>query len=324
MTLVLRKLLASSTFAIAGALDIHLERGCKAKLDEADANRTARRGTRRGLRGARRDGRGMGRRRRRRAAVREPTAPPSKQEIADLDELRQLATSIDAQRQGQGAAEGARRSPSPRRSELGAAQKGDHLHRIPATQSYLLRAAGRQPVCATASCSSTAPIPTSGSKAIYAAWLERHQGTDRVTGSQTADMRSALVDYFREEGQHHDRHRGRRRGHQPPVLLAGRELRPAVESAAHRAAHRPLPPLRPEARRGGRQLPEPQERGRPARLSSCSSEKFQLFEGVFGASDEVLGAIESGVDFEKRIADIYQHAASTRRSRPRSISSSSN
>ena len=36
------------------------------------------------------------------------------------------------------------------------------------------------------------------------------------------------------------------------------------------------------------------------------SEKFQLFEGVFGASDEVLGAIESGVDFEKRIADSYQ------------------
>ena len=36
------------------------------------------------------------------------------------------------------------------------------------------------------------------------------------------------------------------------------------------------------------------------------SEKFQLFEGVFGASDEVLGAIESGVDFEKRINDIYQ------------------
>ena len=28
-------------------------------------------------------------------------------------------------------------------------------------------------------------------------------------------------------------------------------------------------------------------------------EKFRLFDGVFGASDEVLGAIESGVDFEK-------------------------
>src|SRR6185437_12709223 len=36
------------------------------------------------------------------------------------------------------------------------------------------------------------------------------------------------------------------------------------------------------------------------------SEKFQLFDGIFGSSDEVLGAIESGVDFEKRIAAIYQ------------------
>ena len=31
-----------------------------------------------------------------------------------------------------------------------------------------------------------------------------------------------------------------------------------------------------------------------------------MYKGVFGASDEVLGAIESGVDFEKRIARIYQ------------------
>src|SRR6266511_224969 len=42
------------------------------------------------------------------------------------------------------------------------------------------------------------------------------------------------------------------------------------------------------------------------RVYQLLSEKFHLFEGVFGASDEVLGAIESGVDFEKRINDIYQ------------------
>jgi len=42
------------------------------------------------------------------------------------------------------------------------------------------------------------------------------------------------------------------------------------------------------------------------RVYELLAEKFQLFEGVFGASDEVLGAIESGVDFEKRIAAIYQ------------------
>jgi hypothetical protein len=44
-----------------------------------------------------------------------------------------------------------------------------------------------------------------------------------------------------------------------------------------------------------------------ARVYELLAEKFQLFEGVFGASDEVLGAIGSGVDFERRIADIYQN-----------------
>jgi len=42
------------------------------------------------------------------------------------------------------------------------------------------------------------------------------------------------------------------------------------------------------------------------RVFELLAEKFSLFEGVFGASDEVLGVIESGVDFEKRIAAIYQ------------------
>ena len=43
------------------------------------------------------------------------------------------------------------------------------------------------------------------------------------------------------------------------------------------------------------------------RVYQLLSEKFKLFEGVFGASDEVLGTIESGVDFERRIAQIYQN-----------------
>lgn len=42
------------------------------------------------------------------------------------------------------------------------------------------------------------------------------------------------------------------------------------------------------------------------RVYELLRDKFQLFSGVFGASDEVLGSIESGVDFEKRIAAIYQ------------------
>ena len=42
------------------------------------------------------------------------------------------------------------------------------------------------------------------------------------------------------------------------------------------------------------------------RVYQLLDEKFKLFSGVFGASDEVLGSIGAGVDFEKRIADIYQ------------------
>ena len=43
-----------------------------------------------------------------------------------------------------------------------------------------------------------------------------------------------------------------------------------------------------------------------ARLFELLEQKLALFDGVFGASDEILGALESGVDFEKRILAIYQ------------------
>jgi hypothetical protein len=42
------------------------------------------------------------------------------------------------------------------------------------------------------------------------------------------------------------------------------------------------------------------------RVHQLLRDKFKLFDGVFGASDEVLGAVEASVSFEKRIADIYQ------------------
>jgi hypothetical protein len=42
------------------------------------------------------------------------------------------------------------------------------------------------------------------------------------------------------------------------------------------------------------------------RVYDLLSEKFHLFEGVFGASDEVLGVIERGVDIERRILEIVQ------------------
>lgn len=42
------------------------------------------------------------------------------------------------------------------------------------------------------------------------------------------------------------------------------------------------------------------------RVYEILSDKFELFEGVFGSSDQALGLLESGVDFEKRVLMIYQ------------------
>ena len=47
------------------------------------------------------------------------------------------------------------------------------------------------------------------------------------------------------------------------------------------------------------------------RVYEILSNKFELFEGVFGASDIALGALESGTSFEKMVLDIYQSCNTT-------------
>lgn len=47
------------------------------------------------------------------------------------------------------------------------------------------------------------------------------------------------------------------------------------------------------------------------RVYEILSKKFELFEGVFGASDIALGVLESGVSFEKMILEIYQSCNTT-------------
>jgi hypothetical protein len=47
-----------------------------------------------------------------------------------------------------------------------------------------------------------------------------------------------------------------------------------------------------------------------ARLYELLEQKLALFDGVFGSSDEILGALGSGIDFERRVLDIYQSCRS--------------
>ena len=42
------------------------------------------------------------------------------------------------------------------------------------------------------------------------------------------------------------------------------------------------------------------------RVLELLQEKLNLFDGIFGSSDEILGALGNGIDFEKKILEIYQ------------------
>jgi hypothetical protein len=193
--------------------------------------------------------------------------------------------------------------------ELGAAEKAIIFTESRKTQSYLLRLLADSPF-ADGIVLFNGSNTDDRSKLIYAAWLEKHQGTDRVTGSKTADMRSALVDFFREEGR---------------IMIATEAGAEGINlQFCSLVVNYDLPwnPQRIEQRIGrchryGQKHDVVvvnflnRKNAADQRVYELLSEKFQLFEGVFGASDEVLGAIESGVDFEKRINDIYQRCRKT-------------
>jgi hypothetical protein len=144
----------------------------------------------------------------------------------------------------------------------------------------------------------------------YKEWLSRHQGTDRITGSKTADTRAALVEQFKEHGT---------------IMIATEAGAEGINlQFCSLVINYDLPwnPQRIEQRIGrchryGQKFDVvvvnfvDRSNEADARVYELLAQKFQLFEGVFGASDEVLGAIGSGVDFERRIAEIYQNCRET-------------
>lgn len=148
------------------------------------------------------------------------------------------------------------------------------------------------------------------SKEIYEAWLEKYKDTDKVSGSKTADMRAAIVDYFRNEAE---------------IMIATEAGAEGINlQFCSLIINFDLPwnPQRVEQRIGrchryGQKYDVVvinfvnRKNAADQRVYELLDEKFNLFKGVFGASDEVLGSIETGVDFEKRIASIYQTCRTT-------------
>lgn len=301
ITLVLRKLLASSSFAIAGALETMIER-LKKRIRKVEPEVTLEENLVEDYEGLEEVADEW--------EDEEAPAPVTKEEssaiereIADLEGFRNLALSITHNSKGK-ALLIALDHAFAAADRLGASRKAIIFTESRKTQDYLLRVLADSP-------HKDGVVLFNGtnkdekSRQIYAEWFARHDGTDKVTGSRTADMRSALVDYFKDQGQ---------------IMIATEAGAEGINlQFCSLVVNYDLPwnPQRVEQRIGrchryGQKHDVVvvnflnQKNEADQRVFKLLSEKFQLFEGVFGASDEVLGAIESGVDFEKRISEIYQ------------------
>ncbi|HEY1500949.1 MAG TPA: SNF2-related protein [Acidobacteriaceae bacterium] len=145
------------------------------------------------------------------------------------------------------------------------------------------------------------------SKVIYRDWLTRHKGSDAVSGSKTADMKAAVVEAFRDR---------------KTILIATESGAEGINlQFCSLLVNFDLPwnPQRVEQRIGrchryGQKIDVTVvnflnlKNHAEQRIHQLLDQKFTLFKGVFGASDEVLGVIERGVDIERRIFQIVQSA----------------
>jgi ERCC4-related helicase len=139
--------------------------------------------------------------------------------------------------------------------------------------------------------------------AIYRAWLDANKDGDVTTGVPAADRRKALVDYFRDQGS---------------IMVATEAAAEGINlQFCSMVVNYDLPwnPQRVEQRIGrahrfGQKhnvvVVNFANKGNLAeeRILELLATKFHLFESVFGASDEVLGAIEDGLNFETMISNI--------------------
>lgn len=296
ITLVLRKLLSSSTFAIGGTLHRLVRRLESLKTDEPLLDEE--------------DVEGFDEIEEEWAADDEEQGTTSgidqralREELEELRSYAGIADSIRANAKGE-ALIPALKIAFDRAHGLGAARKAVIFTESRRTQQYLfdlLSARGYADELVLINGSNNDPH----SKAIYQAWMERHKGQEIITGSKPVDMKAAISEEFRDRAS---------------ILIATEAAAEGVNlQFCSIVVNFDLPwnPQRVEQRIGrchryGQKHDVVvlnflnRRNAADQRVFQLLSEKFRLFDGVFGASDEILGAIESGVDIERRIAQVYQ------------------
>lgn len=300
MTLVLRKLLASSSYAIAATLQKLVER-----LEHTQARQSVLELLDGEIEGLDELSEEIGA-----DAVEEASGKLSPEELQDLRlelaELRdyaKLASGIRDNAKG-AALQKVLATAFDKLQGIGAAKKAVIFTESTRTQRYLadlLSRSGFENEICMMNGSNTDPQ----SKAIYAEWVKKHAGSDKLSGSKTADMKAAIVEHFRDTAT---------------ILIATESAAEGVNlQFCSLVVNFDLPwnPQRVEQRIGrchryGQKFDVVvvnflnKRNAADQRVYQLLAEKFKLFDGVFGASDEVLGVIENGVDIEKRIASVYQ------------------
>ncbi|OAQ20646.1 SNF2-related protein [Thermosulfurimonas dismutans] len=224
-------------------------------------------------------------------------------EISELDSLIRWAKSIGIDSKARALLK-ALEIGFKKMEEMGAARKAVIFTESRRTQQFLkdfLEANGYAGRIVTFSGTNTDPE----SHRIYEKWLEVNAGTGRITGNKQVDIRTALIEHFRDYAE---------------ILIATEAGAEGINlQFCSLVINYDLPwnPQRIEQRIGrchryGQKFDVVvinflnQRNAADQRVYELLTEKFRLFTGLFGASDEVLGAIESGVDFEKRVLEIYQ------------------
>lgn len=291
VTLVIRKILASSSFAVNGTLDkmiSRLEKNLSADINTFDDFETIN------------------------EVVEENDFEDEdcatdqqklKEEIKELQSYKKIAEKIQQNAKGEALLKVLDKAFS-KVEELGGQRKAVIFTESCRTQKYLqelLENSGYKGKIALLNGSNNDPE----SKRIYKDWMNLHEGSDRLSGSKSADMKTAIVEEFRNKAT---------------ILISTESGSEGVNMQfCSLLINYDLPwnPQRVEQRIGrvhryGQKcdvvVVNFLNKGNKADqlVFELLDRKFKLFEGVFGASDEILGAIESEISIENRINTILQ------------------
>ncbi len=140
---------------------------------------------------------------------------------------------------------------------------------------------------------------------IYHIWEAENKGSSKITGNILIDKKLAIVDYFHNKAE---------------IMIATEAGAEGINlQFCSLVVNYDMPwnPQRIEQRIGrchryGQKNDVVvvnfvnQSNAADRRVYELLDSKFNLFDGVFGSSDEVLGAMDSNLNFEKRLLAIYQ------------------